>query len=294
MLLWPGQILIGHPRQNGQDIATPLAPLPAAAEWVINSSFMVLRILQQDVPAFWAAMRSYARQVVGRDDDDATDWLAARVVGRWRSGAPVTRTPDTDNAAFMQDSRVANDFGFRGEGTLPPLVAGQPSLPDLPTSKADPNSAVCPFAAHIRKVNTRDDPTDQGSPDDTLVRLLVRRGIPYGRAYPDPRHAATDGEERGLIFISYQASIEREFEFLVQNWMNGDDTPHVGGGRDAVLGRHGPQNDLPATAISIVDPAGGVHHLPQTTEFITARGGGYFFAPSISGISALTQEVAVA
>ena len=76
--------------------------------------------------------------------------------------------------------------------------------------------------------------------------------------------------------------------------MNGDDAPHVGGGRDAVLGRHGPQNDLPATAISIVDPAGAVHHLPQTTEFITARGGGYFFAPSISGISALTQEVAVA
>jgi len=35
---------------------------------------MVLRILQQDVPAFWAAMRSYARQVVGRDDHDATDW----------------------------------------------------------------------------------------------------------------------------------------------------------------------------------------------------------------------------
>ena len=91
MLLWPGQILIGHPRQNGQDIATPLAPLPAAAEWVINSSFMVLRILQQDVPAFWAAMRSYARQVVGRDDHDATDWLAARVVGRWQSGAPDTR-----------------------------------------------------------------------------------------------------------------------------------------------------------------------------------------------------------
>src|SRR6516165_4254073 len=37
VLLWPGQILIGHPRQNGQDIATPLAPLPVAAEWVINS-----------------------------------------------------------------------------------------------------------------------------------------------------------------------------------------------------------------------------------------------------------------
>jgi hypothetical protein len=113
--------------------------------------------------------------------------------------------------------------------------------------------------------------TQSTKADDTLVRLLVRRGIPYGRAYPDPRHAATDGEERGLIFISYQASIERQFEFLVQNWMNGDDAPHVGGGRDAVLGRHGPQNDLPATAISIVDPAGAVHHLPQTTEFMRGR-----------------------
>src|SRR5262249_7478268 len=187
-----------------------------------NSSFMVLRVLQRDVPAFWGAMRSYARQVLGRDDDEAADWVAAGVVGRWRSGAPITRTPDADNAAFTQDNRVANDFGFRGDGTVPPLIAGQPALPDLPVSKADPDGLICPSASHIRKVNPGDDSVELGSPSDTLLHLLVRRGIPYGPAFPDPRHAVADVVERGLIFVSYQASIEQQFEFLMRNWVNGD------------------------------------------------------------------------
>jgi deferrochelatase/peroxidase EfeB len=167
-------------------------------------------------------------------------------------------------------------------------------LPDLPASIADPDGIICPFAAHIRKVNPRDDSVELGSPDDTLVRLLVRRGIPYGPGFPDPRHAAADGVERGLIFVSYQASIERQFEFLMQNWVNGDDAPHAVGGRDAVLGTRAARDDLSATTVSITDPAGVAHHLPQIGDFIATRGGGYFFAPSISGIAALTQEVPVA
>ncbi len=293
-LLWPGQVLLGQPRQNGRDIAKPLAPLPAPEEWVANGSFMVLRVLRQDVPGFWAAMRGYAREALGRDDDAAADWVAARVVGRWRSGAPVIRTPDKDDPAFVADNRTANDFGFRTEGKTPPLAAGQPPLPDLPVSRADPAGAVCPFASHIRKINTRDDASDQGGPDDTLVRLLVRRGVPYGPAFPDPRRAVPDGRERGLIFVSYQASIERQFEFLMQNWVNGDDAPRVGGGRDAVLGRHLPQDDLRATAITIIDPAGAPHRLPQTAEFVVTRGGGYFFAPSVAGIAALAAGPPVA
>jgi Dyp-type peroxidase family len=294
ILLWPGQILLGQPRQNGLDATKPLAALPVPIPWVNNGSFMVLRILQQDVPGFWAAMRLYARQILGRDDDSATDWVAARVVGRWRSGAPVTRTPDFDNALLTQDNRVVNDFGFRHGGIVPPLVEGQPSLPDLPVSRADPNGFICPFAAHIRKVNPRDDSVELGSPDDTLLHLLVRRGIPYGPAFADPRHAVGDAAESGLIFVSYQASIERQFEFLMQNWVNGGDAPHTNSGRDAVLGRHQPQGEFGATAINIADRSGVAHQLPQTSEFITARGGGYFFAPSISAIDALTQGMVVA
>ena len=289
ILLWPGQLLLGQPRQNGQKPLEPVDPGPLPASWVQNSSFMVLRVLEQDVPAFWKQMRSFAYQIFNVDDAAATEWVAARVVGRWRSGAPVMRTPNADNPELVADNRIANDFGFRTDGVRPQLVPGEAALPDLPLSRADPKGLICPFAGHIRKVNPRDDAAEIGGTGDTLVRLVARRGIPYGPAFPDPRNATADGQERGLIFVSYQSSIERQFEFLMQNWVNGQDAPRSGGGRDGVLGRHLPQPEMKATSITIVDKSGVEHQLPQVSDFITPRGGGYFFTPSVAGLLALAD-----
>jgi Dyp-type peroxidase family len=294
VLLWPGQLLIGQSRQNGQDPTKPLNPPPPQIDWAKNGSFMVLRILQQDVPAFWREVRSFAQGVLGSTDDDAIDWVGSRVVGRWRSGAPIMRTPNADLADFAADNRIVNDFGFRVDGVKPPLVPTERPLPDLPLAKGDPGGLVCPFAGHIRKVNPRDDAVELGGPGDTLTHLLVRRGIPYGPAFADPRQANEDQTERGLIFVSYQSSIERQFEFLMQNWVNGDDAPHFGGGRDAVLGRHRPQGEMSETSIAIADKGGTVDRLPQTGDFIIPRGGGYFFAPSLTGLERLVGGDAVA
>jgi Dyp-type peroxidase family len=232
-------------------------------------------------------MRSFAVAVLGRIDDQALEWIGSRIVGRWRSGAPIMRTPNLDDPAFVNDSRVVNDFGFRNGGTKPALAAGQPPLSDLPLSISDPNGAICPFAGHIRKVNPRDDAVELGAPGEVLARLLVRRGVPYGPAFPDPLHAQPDGNRRSLIFISYQASIERQFEFLMQNWVQGNDAPRSGGGRDAVLGTHGPAPNLGLTSIRVTDQNGAQHDVPQIANFITPRGGGYFFTPSIIGLDAL-------
>ena len=124
-------------------------------------------------------------------------------------------------------------------------------------------------------MNPRDDAVEQGGPNDTLRRLLFRRGIPYGRPLVDPQHDADDGQERGLIFVAYQASIESQFEFLMQNWVNGDDAPRVGGGRDAVLGRHVPQDGFGTTDMRLADPQGDFKALPQVSDFIIPRGGAY-------------------
>lgn len=200
-------------------------------------------------------------------------------------------------------------YGVRGAALwLPPksvaigsrlIIRSWPPLPDLPLAMPDPEGRMSPYAGHIRKVHPRDDSVELGSPDETLVHMIARRGIPYGPAFPDPRHAAPDQIERGLVFVSYQASIERQFEFLMQieflmqNWVNGDDAPHVGGGRDAVLGRHAPQGQVGSTQLTMFDKVGNAHTLPQLSDFITPHGGGYFFTPSLAGLRHLaTAQVA--
>jgi Dyp-type peroxidase family len=289
-LLWPGQFLLGQPRQGGFN-SDPLDPLPLPADWLRNSSFMVLRILEQDVPSFWSAMRSYAKQTLGSADDASLAWIGSRIVGRWRSGAAVTRAPDADVPDLVSDDRTANCFGFRFPGVQPLLIREARPVKDFPVSSPDPDGTICPYAAHIRKVNPRDDSVEQGSSGDTLTRLILRRGIPYGPRVADPKKALPDGLSRGLLFVSYQASIERQFEFLMQNWVNGDHAPQFNGGRDAVLGRHVPQGDQARSNLRVFDKTGGMHSLPQTMDFITPRGGGYFLTPSMTALEKLTGVI---
>jgi hypothetical protein len=85
--------------------------------------------------------------------------------------------------------------------------------------------------------------------------------------------------------------LERQFEFLMQNWVNGESAPREGGGRDAVLGAHRAMAGQPPTTIRIVGADGTPHLLPQMSDFITTRGGAYFFAPSLRGLQALTRVV---
>jgi deferrochelatase/peroxidase EfeB len=114
---------------------------------------------------------------------------------------------------------------------------------------------VCPHFAHIRKVNPRDAGTDMGTPADTLLRLLLRRGIPFG---PPLIGGGDPHAERGLVFVGYSATIEDQFEFITRRWVNSALHPRFGG-RDPIIGADRP--------------------------WVTPTGGGYFFAPPLSAIA---------
>src|SRR5260370_76048 len=90
-------------------------------------------------------------------------------------------------------------------------LSGRSRLDAFPESKADPAGITCPWAAHIRKVNPRDSGSDTGGRDSSYARRLLRVGVPFGKPLKDRYAQMKDDSqkgERGLLFLSIQASIE--------------------------------------------------------------------------------------
>ena len=255
-LLWPGQVVLGAPAQHPLDPVrrAPRRPLPGPP-WCRDGSFLVVRRLRQDVAGFWALARRVGR-ATGRDPIAA----ASRLVGRWPGGAPLVTSPHGDDPAQAR----RNDFVFEAE---------------------DPEGLRCPLSAHIRKVNPRDVTTEQGGANDTLTRLVMRRGIAYGPpAAPEPwRVRRDDGVDRGLLFAAHMASIVDQFEFLPQNWTN-DPLQPEGGGHDPLVG----QEDAGARQRFVEIPRasdGAPVRIRIDREVVVPTGGGYFFAPSVTALA---------
>ncbi len=86
------------------------------------------------------------------------------------------------------------------------------------------------------------------------------------------------------MFVSYQTSIIRQFEFLQQSWANNKKNPPgsenviEGSGEDPIIGQN-PSGDRKRTFE--LDKK----TLTLTQEFVTMTGGGYFFQPSIRAIN---------
>jgi Dyp-type peroxidase family len=279
-LVWPGQFLLGEPRQDPDDL---IAPAPAATgfpAWARRGSYLVVRRLRQDVRAFWDFAASGAARA-GMDPER----FAAMLVGRWPSGAPVMRAPSADDPALAGDTWANNHFIF-DDDTRPSALRPIEGYPGdtAAQARADVLGAVCPHFAHIRKANPRDSATDLGKPSDTLTRLILRRGIPFGpplAGVPDPSPKLVR-QERGLMFVSYASTIEDQFEFLTRRWANSPVQPNFGG-HDPLAGQRDQRGDR-KRFIDFPGPEGGIR-LDIEDEWVTPTGGGYFFAPPISAIA---------
>jgi len=79
-----------------------------------------------------------------------------------------------------------------------------------------------------------------GKPEDNLIRMILRRGIPYGEAIiGKPKITqANINKDRSLIFLCYKTSIEDQFEFLQRRWENSLTQPNLGG-NDFIIGQNG-------------------------------------------------------
>jgi Dyp-type peroxidase family len=291
-LVWPGVLVLGYPATS-PDPLIPGQPASATPPWTRNGSFLVFRRLRQDVGLFWRTMRKEAARLANIPGFEtmSDEKLASRIVGRWRSGAPVNRVADADNPALGADKNANNHFKFDSH-TLPvPLRSGKTD--PYPPSTADPAGIVCPWAAHIRKVNTRDSASDMGGRDATYIRRLLRVGVPFGKPlknrYAYERDEGARGE-RGLLFLSIQASIEEQFEFLMARWMGDPSRPKLPGGHDILVG----QNDSPGENRERRCTLFGLQtqqaSLSTDAQWIVPTGGGYFFVPSIGALKEVLSK----
>ncbi|KAF7357447.1 Dye-decolorizing peroxidase [Mycena sanguinolenta] len=274
-----------HPGQTSVDAGTfllgeasdPVSNIPARSSWAKDGSFLVFRQLQQLVPEFNQFLTDHPLDVEELTPEQGSELLGARMMGRWKSGAPIFLSPTQDDPVLAADPDRNNDFDY--------LVESNPE----PGTENHFNQTNCPFGAHIRKVHPRGDldPSVENS------HFIIRSSIPYGaEVTTDEATSNTTSIDRGLAFVSYQSNIFNGFVFLQSIWINqvgfpfGKVDPTIG--VDPIIGTLGgePRN------ISGLDPL--VYYLNQTDpvhdvvlpiDFVISRGGEYFFSPSLTGIS---------
>src|SRR5260370_30857704 len=109
---------------------------------------MAYRRLQQHVGAF----REFLREQGGATADEE-ELPAAKLMGRWRSGAPLVLAPDKDDPALGADPARNNNFDY---------------------GKMDPYGYAVPLGSHIRRMNPRDTAANMQR------RRIIRRGGTYG------------------------------------------------------------------------------------------------------------------
>jgi Dyp-type peroxidase family len=282
-LVWPGEFLLGYPTQGADPVLPGLPEIPGPP-WCRNGSFAVFRRLRQDVLGFRAFAADQAA-ALGRQpgfEGMTPDRLAALVVGRWPSGAPMSRTPTADDPALGSDPLANNHFGFAAGTPTLPLIGGG-STNGFAEAKADPVGLTCPLAAHIRKVNTRDVGSDQGGRRASFERRLLRRGLPYGPALVDDDPASA-GASRGLMFLSYQASIVDQFEFLCQAWMGDSVAPRSPSGHDMLVGQNGQPGEGRVRSCTVLSGSGDAGHVSTARDVVIPTAAGYFFSPSITAL----------
>lgn len=280
-LIWPGQFVFGYPTQEPES-PDPGEPIGATDPLLRNGSILVFRKLRQHVQAFREAMTGLARDftAAGIPVDAAT--AAAWCVGRWPDGTPVTLSPTGPDPAIASNTVRRNGFLFRSACPAADLTIDGDAFV-FPGAGGDRFGQACPFFSHIRKVNPRDMPVDQGGSGITLRSQMLRRGIPYGPAWTPE----SDGIDRGLMFMAYQTSIENQFHRLMTLWVNSAFAPPpTPQGIDPLIGAPGAGRSLTRR------PADNRNYRATLRgRWVTATGAGYFFTPGITSYRTIVQGV---
>lgn len=248
-----GEFVLGYPDEDTRYYpgrgGLPSAPADPFGK---SGTYMVWRKLYQDVALWRRVLLDAAKFYVGGHEK-----LAAKLVGRWQNGTPLATHPDAPDPDFEPTAPDANDFRYSG----------------------DLEGRRCPLGAHIRRCNPRDALGFDGAL--SFRHRMIRRGMPYG---PPLAEGVTtdDGADRGLVFVSFQASISRQFEAVQIQWLNHGNIFGLGHDQDFLLGAHDGTGKMTIHG----DPP---FFLSPQRPFVATRGGEYLFVPGLDALAAIAN-----
>jgi len=238
-----GEFILGYPDEKGSPVLQPQPEILSR-----NGSFMAYRRLQEHLGKFRDFLKANG------STREEQEFVAAKLMGRWRSGAPLVLAPEKDDPALGADPRRNNDFNYKED---------------------DPHGYAVPLGAHIRRMNPRDTGANMNR------RRMIRRGATYGP--PLPEGAPDDGADRGVAAFVICASLIRQFEFAQNVWINDKNFHELGNERDPIIGNQDGTLEFKIPKRPIRKKITG---LPA---FTTVKGGAYFFLPGLKALRYLAM-----
>ncbi|HEY5837471.1 MAG TPA: Dyp-type peroxidase [Pyrinomonadaceae bacterium] len=214
-----------------------------------NGTYVVFRKLHQRVAAF----RKYLNANSNGSGDE--ELLAAKMMGRWRSGAPLALCPMHDDPELGADAKRNNAFLFEAD---------------------DPTGLKTPGGSHIRRCN----PRDASIAGVARIHRMIRRGTAYGPLLPEGV-LDDDGADRGLMFAFVGASLRRQFEFVQSQWINDGVFFGADDDKDPITGSNGVNFTLPRKPLR--------KRFQGIPQFVITRGGEYCFMPGLRALRWLSE-----
>lgn len=243
--LKPGEFVLGYEDEMGE-----FPPMPQPEILGRNGTYIAFRKLHQRVAAF----RHYLKENASSQAEE--EWMAAKMMGRWRSGAPLALCPFHDEPNLGADPQRNNNFLF----------------------KEDKTGYQTPLGSHIRRTNPRD--TSVAG----VVRLhrMIRRGTAYGPPLPEGI-LEDDGIDRGMMFAFIGAHLGRQFEFVQSEWVNGGAFLGLGDVKDPVAG------SLEAEGSFSIPRRPIPKRLRGLSRYVVTRGGEYCFMPGLRALRWISE-----
>jgi Dyp-type peroxidase family len=236
-----GEFVLGYPDEMGG-----FPPMPRPEALGRNGTYIVFRKLYQRVAAFRRYLKANA------SSSEEQELIAAKMMGRWRSGAPLALCPLHDDPELGADPRRNNEFLYGEDDSV---------------------GYKTPAGSHIRRTN----PRDTAVPGIVRLHRMIRRGTVFGPPLPEGS-LEDDGADRGLMFAFIGAHLGRQFEFVQSEWINSGTFIGAGDAKDPISGASDeagrfsfPRRPIPK-------------RLQGLPRFVVVRGGEYCFMPGLRAL----------